>query len=285
MTYTAPLDDMLFALDLAGLPEIAALPAHADATPDLIAAIIEEAGKFGAGVLAPINATGDTQGCSLNPDGSVRLPDGAVDAYAQFLEAGWNGLPFDPEYGGQGLPGVVGVAVQEIWQAANMAWALCPLLTTGTIEALTAHGTDEQKALFLPKLVTGEWTGTMNLTDPRPAPTWSARKADPARPERRGRLSHLRPEDLHHLRRPRPGREHRPSGAGPPPTRRPGSRGSPCSWCRSPGRRRRVAGRAQRRAAVSLEHKLGIHGSPTCVMAYGDGGGAIGTLLGEPNRA
>jgi alkylation response protein AidB-like acyl-CoA dehydrogenase len=278
---------MLFALDLAGLPEIAALPAHADATPDLIAAIIEEAGKFGAGVLAPINATGDTQGCSLAPDGTVRLPDGAVEAYAQFLEAGWNGLPFDPEYGGQGLPGVVGVAVQEIWQAANMAWALCPLLTTGTIEALTAHGTDEQKANFLPKLVTGEWTGTMNLTESQAGSDLAQLrcKAEPAPDLGEGLYrivgqkifithgDHLMAENICHLVLARL------------PDAPPGIKGIslflvPKFLVNPDG----SLGAKNDVKAVSLEHKLGIHGSPTCVMAYGDDGGAIGTLVGEPNQ-
>ncbi len=287
MTYTAPLDDMLFALDLAGLPEIAALPAHADATPDLIAAVIEEAGKFGAGVLAPINATGDTQGCSLAPDGTVRLPDGAVDAYAQFLEAGWNSLPFDPDHGGQGLPGVVGVAVQEIWQAANMAWALCPLLTTGTIEALAAHGTVEQKTLYLPRLVSGEWTGTMNLTESQAGSDLSQLrcKAEPAPDLGDGvyRIfgqkifithgDHEMAENICHLVLARL------------PDAPAGVKGIslflvPKMLVNADGS---LGGRNDVKA-VSLEHKLGIHGSPTCVMAYGDEGGAVGTLVGEPNK-
>ncbi|MQX36169.1 acyl-CoA dehydrogenase [Roseospira navarrensis] len=286
-TYTAPLDDMQFALDLAGLPEIAGLPGFEDATPDLIAAVLEEAGKFGAGVLAPINESGDRQGCRLDPDGTVHLPDGAIEAYAQFLEAGWNSLPFKPEIGGQGLPGVVGVAVSEIWQAANMAWALCPLLTTGAIEALQAHGTDEQKAIYLPKLVSGEWTGTMNLTESQAGSDLSALrcKAEPAPDLGEGvyRITgqkifithgdHALAENICHLVLARL------------PDAPPGVKGIslflvPKILVNPDG----SLGGKNDVKAVSLEHKLGIHGSPTCVMAYGDEGGAIGTLIGAPHQ-
>ncbi|SDE98973.1 acyl-CoA dehydrogenase [Rhodospira trueperi] len=286
-SYVAPLDDMRFALDLAGLLDIAALPPFAEATPDLIDAVLEEAGKFGAGVLAPINEIGDRQGCTLDPSGTVHLPEGAVEAYQQFIEAGWNSLPFDPEYGGQGLPGVVGVAVQEIWQAANMAWALCPLLTTGTIEALSAHGTEEQKALFLPKLVSGEWTGTMNLTESQAGSDLAQLrcKAEPAPDLGEGvfRITgqkifithgdHEAAENICHLVLARL------------PDAPPGVKGIslflvPKFLVNPDG----SLGAHNDVKAVSLEHKLGIHGSPTCVMAFGDEGGAIGTLVGEPHR-
>jgi len=286
-TYAAPLDDMLFALDLAGLPEIAALPQFAEATPDLIAAVLEEAGKFGAGVLAPINEVGDREGCHLEPDGTVRLPEGAAEAYAQFVDAGWNSLPFDPEIGGQGLPGVVGVAVNEIWQATNMAWGLCPLLTTGAIEALTAHGTDEQKALYLPKLVSGAWTGTMNLTESQAGSDLAALrcKAEPA-PDLGESLfritgqkifithgDHTMAENICHLVLARL------------PDAPPGVKGIslfliPKILVNPDG----SLGAKNDVKAVSLEHKLGIHGSPTCVMAFGDEGGAVGTLIGGPNQ-
>ncbi|MBB4287286.1 acyl-CoA dehydrogenase [Roseospira goensis] len=286
-TYAAPLEDMQFALDLAGLPEIAELPRYAEATPDLIAAVLDEAGKFGAGVLAPINAVGDQQGCRLEPDGTVRMPDGAVEAYAQFLEAGWNSLPFDPDYGGQGLPGVVGVAVAEIWHAANMAWSIGPLLTTGTIEALSVHGTDHQKEVYLPKLVSGEWTGTMNLTESQAGSDLAQLrcKAEPAPDlgEDRYRIhgqkvfishgDHDLTENICHLVLARL------------PDAPPGVKG--ISLFLVP--KRLVAadgslGDANDVKAVSLEHKLGIHGSPTAVMAYGDDGGAVATLIGAPHQ-
>ncbi|KAA5604688.1 acyl-CoA dehydrogenase [Roseospira marina] len=285
--YAAPLDDMRLALDLAGLPDLAALPRFADATPDLIAAVLEEAGKFGAGVLAPLNAPGDHEGCRLDPDGTVRVPEGAVEAYAQFVEAGWTSLPFDPDYGGQGLPGVVGVAVTEIWQAANMAWALCPLLTTGTIEALSVHGTDEQKALYLPKLISGEWAGTMNLTESQAGSDLAALhcKAEPAPDLGEGlyRITgqkvfithgdHEMAANICHMVLARL------------PDAPPGVKGIslflvPKLLVEPDG----TLGARNDVKAVSLEHKLGIHGSPTCLMAYGDEGGAIGTLVGAPHQ-
>ncbi|WP_299440925.1 acyl-CoA dehydrogenase [uncultured Rhodospira sp.] len=285
--FAAPLDDMRFALDLAGLSDIAALPRFAEATPDLIDAILEEAGKFGAGVLAPLNEPGDREGCALEPDGTVRLPDGAAEAYAQFVEGGWNSLPFSPDYGGQGLPGVVGAAVQEIWQAASMAWALCPLLTTGAIEALSAHGTDEQKALYLPKLVSGEWTGTMNLTESQAGSDLAQLrcKAEPAPDLGEGMYrihgqkifithgDHELAENICHLVLARL------------PDAPPGVHGIslflvPKVLVNPDG----SLGEKNDVKAVSLEHKLGIHGSPTCVMAFGDDAGAVGTLIGAPHH-
>jgi len=285
--YVAPVEDILFALDVAGLPQIAGFDRFAEATPDLTAAIVEEAGKFGAGVLAPINQTGDQQGCTLDPDGGVRLPEGAADAYRQFVEAGWNALPFDPEFGGQGLPAVVGAAVSEIWEAANMAWALGPLLTTGAIEALSVHGTDQQKALYLPKLVSGEWTGTMNLTEAQAGSDLAQLrcKAEPAPDlgEDVYRIhgqkifithgDHDMADNICHLVLARL------------PDAPEGVRGIslflvPKVLVNDDG----SLGARNDLAAVSLEHKLGIHGSPTCVMAFGDNDGAVGTLVGQPHK-
>ncbi|MBB4264489.1 acyl-CoA dehydrogenase [Roseospira visakhapatnamensis] len=289
--YVAPVQDMLFALDLAGLPDLVSLPRFADATPDLIAAVLEEAGKFGAGVLAPLNEIGDQQGCTLEADGTVRLPEGAVDAYAQFVEAGWPSLPFDPAVGGQGLPAAVGVAVGEIWQAANLAWAIGPLLTTGSIEALSAHGTEDQKRLFLPPLVSGAWTGTMNLTEPQAGSDLAQLrcKAEPA-PDLGSCLGgdayriigqkifishgdHEMAENICHLVLARL------------PDAPPGVRGIslflvPKVLVNDDG----SLGARNDVKAVSLEHKLGIHGSPTAVMAFGDEGGAVGTLIGQPHK-
>jgi len=163
--YQAPLDDMRFVLnELADLDAVAQLPGFEEVTPDLVDAILEQAGKLGAEVLAPLNRSGDIEGCQLE-NGVVRTPKGFPEAYVQFIEGGWNGVPFDPDYGGQGLPYLVTTAVYEIWHAANMALALCPTLTQAAVELLSVHGSDGLKAVFMEKLVSGVWTGTMNLTE------------------------------------------------------------------------------------------------------------------------
>ena len=163
--YVAPLKDMQFVLrELAGLDEVAALPGYEEATPDLVDAVLEEAGKFANGVLSPINFTGDQVGAKFNA-GNVTTAPGWNDAYKQFCESGWSALAGEPDFGGQGLPHIVSTAVIEMWKGANMAFALCPMLTNGAIEAIKLCGNDAQKALYLPKMVSGEWTGTMNLTE------------------------------------------------------------------------------------------------------------------------
>jgi len=165
MSYTAPIKDIAFACNsLADLEGISQLPGFEEATADMLEAILQEAGKFGSEVLAPINHSGDKQGARL-VDGQSVTADGWKEAYARFIESGWNGLPFDPEHGGQGLPWVIATAVNEIWHASNMAFALCPLLTQGAIEAVLAHGSEQLHNDYLAKLVSGEWTGTMNLTE------------------------------------------------------------------------------------------------------------------------
>ncbi|MGB1027956.1 MAG: acyl-CoA dehydrogenase family protein, partial [Rhodospirillaceae bacterium] len=167
MTYEPPVKDTLFLLkELCDLDHLADLPGYEEATPDMIEAILEEAGKFTAGVLAPLNAPGDRQGARWE-DGKVYTADGWGDAYSQFVEGGWNGLPFSPELGGMGLPMVLNSAVAEMIHAANMSFALCPMLTQGAVEALQAYASDEIKDTYLPKMVSGEWTGTMNLTEPQ----------------------------------------------------------------------------------------------------------------------
>ncbi len=166
-TYTAPLRDMQFVLrELAGIEEVGKLPGYEEASPDTVEAILEEAAKFAAGVLAPLNVPGDRQGARWQ-DGEVAMPAGFREAYAQFIENGWNGIGSEPEHGGQGMPKLVVAAVQEMWKASNMAFSLCPLLTTGAIEAITLSGTPELKAAWLPKMIAGTWTGTMNLTEPQ----------------------------------------------------------------------------------------------------------------------
>ena len=162
--YTAPVTDMLFAMtEVAGLGAVRALPGCGETSDALVAQILDEAGRFGADVLAPLNRVGDVQG-SRPENGIVRTPEGFAGAYARFVAGGWNAIPSAPEFGGQDLPWLVATAVSEIWNSANMAFALCPLLTQSAVEVLTAHGSPELKSLFLPRLVSGEWTGTMVLT-------------------------------------------------------------------------------------------------------------------------
>src|SRR5208282_4178786 len=164
--YSPPLKEMRFALDLAGLAEVAGLPGTGELTPDLVDAVLDEAGKLAAEVLAPLNQPGDKEGSRLE-NGIVYTPKGFKEAYRRFVEGGWNSVPFAPEHGGQGLPTLIHIALSEMWNAANMSFALCPLLNFGAVEAINAHGSPDQKATYLPKMISGEWCGTMNLTEPQ----------------------------------------------------------------------------------------------------------------------
>ena len=164
--YRAPLEDMRFALrDLAALENIASLPGYAEAGSDVVDAILDEAARFAGEILSPLNRVGGLHGSRLDGGRVVTAP-GFREAYRRFVDGGWNGLASDPAYGGQGLPRLVAAAVSEMWKGANHAFSLCPMLTQGAIEALVLAGTESQKALYLPALVAGEWTGTMNLTEP-----------------------------------------------------------------------------------------------------------------------
>ena len=172
--YVPPIQDLQFVLtEVAELDQICALPGYADVEPDLIGAILEEAGKFASEILAPLNRVGDTEGSRLEND-VVRTPEGWKEAYRRFAEGGWTSLLFDSQYGGQGLPRVVGAAVQEMWDAANMSFGLCPMLTQTAAEVISLAGTSEQKEIYLGRLVKGEWTGTMNLTEPQAGSDLSA---------------------------------------------------------------------------------------------------------------
>ncbi|HEY2177249.1 MAG TPA: acyl-CoA dehydrogenase family protein, partial [Caulobacteraceae bacterium] len=165
MTYKAPVRDLLFALDEgADFASLGKLFPGVDR--ETASAVLEAAGSFAGEVLAPLNAAGDKAGASYE-NGQVRAAPGFAKAYQEFARGGWNGLSADPDFGGQGLPKVLELAVFEMINAANMAFALCPTLTQAAIEALSLHGTDRQKALYLPRLISGEWTGTMNLTEPQ----------------------------------------------------------------------------------------------------------------------
>jgi alkylation response protein AidB-like acyl-CoA dehydrogenase len=285
--YVAPLADIRFALDhAAGLGEIAALPGYEEVTPDLVGQILEAAGTFAAEVVGPLNRVGDRQGARLE-NGVVRTPAGFKDAYRQFVDGGWNSVPFAADHGGQGLPWTINAAVVEMWDAANTAWSLCPMLTVGAVEALSAHGTPEQQRLYLPKLVSGAWTGTMNLTEPQAGSDVGALRSRAVRAGRGPEGETFRifgqkifitfgdqdyTDNVVHLVLARI--------EGAPP----GVKGIslflvPKVLVNADG----SLGRRNDLRPVSLEHKLGIHGSPTCVMAFGENDGALGTLIGQEN--
>jgi alkylation response protein AidB-like acyl-CoA dehydrogenase len=270
--------------ELAGLAQIATLPGYEEATPDTVAAVLEEANRFAADVLDPLNASGDREGARLLPDGSVKTPEGFKAAYRKFIEAGWNGINKPADYGGQHLPQLVAAAVEEMWHAANMAFDLCPLLTQGAIDAIELVGTDDQKSRYLPHMVSGEWTGTMNLTEPQAGSDLAAvrMRAEP-QPDGSWKLfgqkifitygEHDFAENIVHLVLARtPGAPEGVKGISlfVVPKFLVNADGSL-------GARNDVH-------CVSLEHKLGIHASPTAVLAYGDHGGATGYLIGEQNR-
>lgn len=282
--YRAPLKEIRFTLNhIAGLPALAALPGGDNAEAGIVDAVLEEAAKFAAGVLGPLNRTGDLQGAKYE-NGVVRTTPGFADAYRQFVEGGWNGVPFDPDHGGGGLPWAVSLAVQEMMTSANMAFCLCPLLNQGAVEAISAHGTEEQKRIYLENMVSGRWTGTMNLTEPQAGSDVGAlrskaeKQADGTYRIQGQKIfitfgEHDMAENIIHLVLARlPGA---PAG----------TRGIslflvPKFLVNADG----SLGARNDLRCVSIEHKLGIHGSPTCVMSFGDNGGAIGWLVGEENK-
>ena len=166
-TYVAPLKDMRFVMkELAGLDEVSKLPGYEEATADTADAILEEAAKFATEVLDPLNWVGDQEG-SVWKDGAVKTPKGFREAYHQYVEAGWGALPVDAKWGGQGLPRIVSTPVEEMWCSANMSFSLCPMLTQGAIHAIELAGSEALQKTYLGKMATGEWTGTMNLTEPQ----------------------------------------------------------------------------------------------------------------------
>ncbi|HTY03413.1 MAG TPA: acyl-CoA dehydrogenase [Rhodocyclaceae bacterium] len=284
MSYTAPVKDMMFVLkELAGVDRVAQLPGYEEASLDVVEAILDEAGKFAGGVLAPLNFSGDQTGAVWH-DKQVTMPPGFKEAYKQFAESGWTALDCDPEFGGQGLPRVVSAAVREMWKASNMAFSLCPLLTNGASEAIELCGSAEQKHTYLPNMISGKWTGTMNLTEPQAGSDLAAIRAR-AEPQPDGTYrifgqkifitygEHDMAENIVHLVLARlPDAPEGVKGISlfvvpkylVNPDGTTGARND--AWC------------------VSIEHKLGIHASPTCVMAFGDHGGAIGTLVGKANE-
>ncbi|MBV1776963.1 acyl-CoA dehydrogenase [Burkholderiaceae bacterium DAT-1] len=284
MSYRAPVNDIRFVLnELAGLTEVAALPGNEEVNAELVDAIVEEAAKFAENVVAPLNRVGDQHGNKLN-DGVVTTAPGFKEAFGQFVENGWVSLRGPVDFGGQGMPALVAMATEEMWCAANVAFSLCPLLTLGAMEALHHHAGDEIKATYLPKMVTGEWPGTMNLTEPQAGSDLAQVRAK-AVPADDGtyRISgqkifitwgeHDMSDNIVHLVLARL------------PDAPEGVKGIslfvvPKFLVNADG----SLGERNDVRCVSLEHKLGIHGSPTCVMSYGDNGGAIGYLVGEANK-
>jgi alkylation response protein AidB-like acyl-CoA dehydrogenase len=279
MSYKPPIRDLMFSLDAAADFRRLA-PSFPGADAETVEAVLEAAGAFSAEVLAPLNRPGDSEGARLE-NGGVRSPEGFRSAYARFAEGGWNGLAADPQFGGQGLPKALELAVFEMVQASNMAFGLCPMLTLGAIEALSAHGDDRQKALYLPRLVSGEWTGTMNLTEPQAGSDLGAITST-ATPDGAGGYAlsgqkiyitwgdhDLTPNVVHLVlaRLPDAPAGSRGLSLFVTPKRRVGEDGA--------------LGEANGVRVIGLEEKLGIHASPTCVMLYEN---AAAELVGAPNQ-
>ena len=264
--YTPPLRDMQFVLHelLHVTDEFKAMPKHAELDADTVNAVLEEGGKFAAEVLFPLNQSGDAEGCTLDhATRTVRSPKGFSAAYAQYIEGGWAALSCDPEFGGQGLPITINQCFFEMLNSANQAWTMYPGLTHGAYECLHEHGTPEQKAIYLPKLTTGQWLGTMCLTEAHCGTDLGMlrTKAEPVR-ECRRQLPNQRLEDLHQLGRQRPGREHRAPGAGAPAGRADGFQGHlavrGAEVPAKTGHRRRCQGRSHgRRTQWHLLHGAG----------------------------
>ncbi|KTT16123.1 acyl-CoA dehydrogenase [Pseudacidovorax intermedius] len=284
MSYTAPIKDMLFDIQhLARIDEIARMPGFGDAGLDTAAAVLEECAKLTQDVIAPLNVAGDRDPSSFK-DGAVRTTPGFKEAFRQYAEGGWQGLQHPVDFGGQGLPKTIGAACGEMVNSANLSFALCPLLTDGAIEALLTAGSDQLKSTYLEKLVSGEWTGTMNLTEPQ-AGSDLALVRTRAEPQADGSYKvfgtkiyitygehDMAPNIVHLVLA-------RVSGAPE------GVKGIslfvvPKFMVNDDG----SLGARNDVHCVSIEHKLGIKASPTAVLQYGDHGGAIGYLVGEENR-
>lgn len=281
--YNAPAQDTAFVLDqLVQFDRLCEAMQLEEVNLELANVIVEEAGKLASEVLAPLNAEGDSNGAKLSDD-KVQESAGYSDAYQQYMENGWATLTAPEEFGGQALPNVVGTAVNELWHSANMAFALCPMLTQGSIEALIAHGSDELKQAYLPRLVSGEWTGTMNLTEPAAGSDLAA-VATKAVPNGDHYLitgqkiyitwgDHQMTPNIVHLVLAR--LPDAPAGVKGislfiVPKFLLDENGEP--------------GELNDAKCIALEHKLGIHASPTCTMSFGDNGGAVGYLVGEANK-
>ncbi|MFT7247112.1 MAG: alkylation response protein AidB-like acyl-CoA dehydrogenase [Candidatus Azotimanducaceae bacterium] len=282
--YTAPTKDMNFVLnEIVGLDSLSSQPGFEECSSELVETVLEEAAKFASGVLSPLNTVGDLIGSKV-VGGQVREASGFSEAYQQFVDGGWNSLASTPEYGGTGLPECVGLATTEMWSAANTSFGLCPLLSQGAIEAVFSHANQNLRDTYLAKLISGEWTGTMNLTESQAGSDLAAIRT---KAERNGDHylikgtkifitwgDHQMAENIIHLVLART--SDAPEGV------------HGISLFIVPKKMVTADGEIAQRnnvRAASVEHKMGIHGSPTCVMEFGsDTGGAIGYLVGEENR-
>ena len=283
--YSAPLWDIRFILDeLADIQAIAEYPDFGEFDVEIVEPLLGEAGRFIEETIAPLNRNSDEQGSRWNADHTVTTPDGFIDAYKAYAEAGWQSVPFDPAYGGGGFPWVMSIALQEMLNSACMSFALCPLLTQGAIDLLHEHADEGQKETWLRPLVSGEWSATMNLTEPDAGSDVGAlrTKAEPAG-DGTYRISgqkifitygeHDMVDNIVHLVLART------------PGAPPGTKG--ISTFIVPKFLLDEDGKPSIRndvSCTSIEHKLGIHGSPTCVLQFGDDDGAVGYLIGEENR-
>jgi 3-(methylsulfanyl)propanoyl-CoA dehydrogenase len=282
-SYTAPVRDIRFTLDhIVDFQAVTALAPFSEVTPDLVDAILNEAGRFASEVVAPSNVISDRQGCTLE-NGVVRTPDGYPEIYKQFTEAGWNSLPFPAEIGGQGLPTSLSIATNEMWASANMAFSLAATLSHGAVEVLEAYGTEDLKKAYLAKMVSGEWACTMNLTESQAGSDVGALRTK-AEPQGDGSYlisgqkifitygEHDMTDNIVHLVLART------------PGSPPGTKGISLfivpKYLVGPDGE---MGAKNDIRCVSIEHKMGIHGAPTCVMSYGDDGHCVGYLLGEEN--
>lgn len=281
--YAAPVRDLRFVLEELLAHRSLALPGFEEATPDLVEAVLEEAAKLAGDVWGPLNSVGDRQGAKRHTDGSVTTSEGFAAAYQAYVEGGWNGIGVSEALGGQNLPEVVASAVQEMLHGANMALGLCPMLTAGAIEALAHHGSETLKMTYLPKLVEGTWTGTMNLTEPQAGSDLSKVRTKAIPEGDHYRISgqkiyitwgeHDAAENIIHLVLARK------------PDAPEGNKGIslflvPKFLVNADG----SLGERNDVTCASIEHKLGIHGSPTCTLSFGENDGAIGYLVGEEGR-
>ncbi|BFM17570.1 acyl-CoA dehydrogenase [Maricurvus nonylphenolicus] len=281
--YTAPTQDMLFLLnEIAGLPTIKQLPEYQEVSEDLVSAILEASASFCQDVLSPLNPVGDQQGVKVEGDKTI-TPEGFADAYQQYVDNGWPSLPLSVEAGGQGLPELVNTPAMEMVMSANLAFSLCPMLTQGAVKTLSAHGDEFTKKYLIPKMVSGEWTGSMDLTEPQAGSDLSTVKTKAVPEGDAYRIKgqkifiswgdHDMAENMVHLVLARL------------PDAPAGTRGIslfavPKYLVNEDG----SLGELNDIKTVSVEEKLGQHGSPTCVLAYGDNGGALGYLVGAPHR-
>ena len=282
--YTAPVEDMGFVLkEVVEIEKLCNETGLDSSTVEILDTVLDAAGKLAKEEIEPINKPGDSEGLTIDDSGKVTTAAGFKEAYQHFVEGGWGSLQFSPSYGGQGVPFVVAASVQEMWHAANMSWGLCPLLTQGAVEAITLNANEELKQRYLPKLISGEWSGTMNLTEGDAGTDVGSLKTR-ATPNGdhyliRGQKiyitwgEHDMAENIIHLVLARL------------PDAPPGIKGIslflvPKILVNNDG----TLGKPNDLKALSIEHKIGIHACPTCVMSYGEESGAIGYLVGDENR-